>query len=82
MAKLLNDIEEFFDERIRSFNVYKLETMGESHMVVSGIPEPIDDHSAEMADFALDLMKVTANYQLEDLPTGKLNLRIGIHSGM
>jgi len=36
MAKLLNDIEEFFDERIRSFNVYKLETMGESHMVVSG----------------------------------------------
>ena len=35
-----------------------METIGDAYMVVSGVPEAIDDHAQRVADFALSAIEV------------------------
>ena len=37
--KILNEIYKAFDERISSFDVYKVESINEKYMVASGVPK-------------------------------------------
>ena len=37
---MLNDVYKVFDERIDSFDVYKVESINEKYMVASGVPQP------------------------------------------
>jgi len=71
-----------FDEGIKNFSVYKVETIGDSYVVTSGLPHRIGDrHAPEMAGMALHLLAVSERFSLPGHSSERLPLRIGINCG-
>ena len=71
-----------FDEGARNRGVFKVETIGDCYLCVTGLPEPNGDHAAAMADFALELEgRLAAACAREGVAEGLLRLRVGLHSG-
>ncbi|VDQ07020.1 unnamed protein product [Trichobilharzia regenti] len=59
VVELLNKMYTLFDDLTESCNVYKVETIGDSYMLVSGAPYKTRFHSAHIAEMALNILKVT-----------------------
>jgi class 3 adenylate cyclase len=79
---LLNIIYKTFDARIDSYDVYKVETINDSYMVASGLPERNGDrHPAEIANLCLDLILITPGILIPHDGNLRLKIRIGIHTG-
>ncbi|XP_039210960.1 uncharacterized protein LOC120313282 isoform X1 [Crotalus tigris] len=82
VVEMLNNLYICFDTRIDSYDVYKVETIGDAYMVVSGLPERNGTrHAHEIAKMALDLVAAVRQVAIPHLPTSKLELRAGIHTG-
>ncbi len=93
VVMLLNDLYTCFDSVIESFDVYKVETIGDAYMVVSGLPLPNGDgHAGQIALLALRLLESIYSFRMQrgsrpvaggggGKAAGPLLLRIGIHSG-
>ncbi len=59
-----------------------METIGDSYMVVSGLPvRNGDNHVVEIARMSLALREAVSSFTIRHKPEEQLKLRIGIHSG-
>uniref|UniRef100_A0A8C5X7D9 Guanylate cyclase domain-containing protein n=1 Tax=Malurus cyaneus samueli TaxID=2593467 RepID=A0A8C5X7D9_9PASS len=82
VVEMLNNLYVCFDTRIESYDVYKVETIGDAYMVVSGLPERNGTkHAHEIAKMSLDLVAAVRQVLIPHMPTGRLELRAGIHTG-
>ncbi|XP_061102891.1 atrial natriuretic peptide receptor 1 [Conger conger] len=82
VVNVLNDLYTFFDNIIDSHDVYKVETIGDAYMVVSGLPiRNGDDHAKEIARMSLAIVHAMKQFQSEHVPNQQLKVRIGLHSG-
>ena len=80
---MLNDLYTLFDNTIRNFDVYKVETIGDAYMVVSGLPlRNGDNHAGEIASMSLQLLREIQSFRIRHRPDHHIALRIGIHSGI
>lgn len=79
---MLNDLYTAFDSIVRHYDVYKVETIGDAYMVVSGLPIRNGDlHAGEVASMSLALLSAIKSFHIRHRPEETLKLRIGIHSG-
>ncbi|KAL7063269.1 hypothetical protein AAHC03_0611 [Spirometra sp. Aus1] len=82
IVNLLNMLYSAFDACIETFDVYKVETIGDAYMVASGLPIPNGKrHAGEIATMALELLSVSSSFVVQHMPNIPILLRIGIHSG-
>eukprot|EP00105_Crassostrea_gigas_P003195 XP_011415968.1 PREDICTED: uncharacterized protein LOC105319933 [Crassostrea gigas] len=82
VVDMLNNLYTCFDGRIDTYDVYKVETIGDAYMVVSGVPRPNGNrHAAEIASMALDLERTVKDVEIPHLPGMTFSLRIGCHTG-
>ena len=81
---LLETIYGAFDRIADRRGVFKVETIGDCYMAVTGLPNPKKDHALTMAKFARDcrdeMNALTKSLEIT-LGTSDLTMRFGMHSG-
>ncbi|XP_014204890.1 guanylate cyclase soluble subunit beta-1 isoform X2 [Copidosoma floridanum] len=81
IVNMLNELYIAFDvltDYTKNPNIYKVETVGDKYMAVSGLPEACDCHARCIARLALDMMDIAAQVEIDGEP---VKITIGIHSG-
>lgn len=80
IMSMLDALFSRFDILCEKHNVYKLETIGDAYLVLSGLPHACEDHADRLAAFAVDMM--AASREVNSPVTGMpLQIRVGLHTG-
>jgi class 3 adenylate cyclase len=84
--RLLETIYRAFDKIAKKRKVFKVETIGDCYMAVTGLPDPMKDHAVVMTKFAKECMHnmndLTRRLEMILGPgTAELRMRFGLNSG-
>ncbi|ETN87056.1 hypothetical protein NECAME_01213 [Necator americanus] len=82
VVNLLNDLYTLFDAIIDEHDVYKVETIGDGYLCVSGLPHRNgNEHAKEVAEMSFELLRAIRSFRIPHLPSEKINIRVGLHTG-
>ena len=79
MVTLLNEVFSHFDRLVERHGLEKIKTIGDSYMLVGGLPLPRADHAAAVAEMALDMIEDVA--RINEQSQRQISIRIGINTG-
>ena len=79
LVGVLNDVFCVFDDLVDQHGLEKVKTIGDAYMVVGGMPDRSEDHTARVASMALGLAE--AVNQIPAAARLGINFRIGMHCG-
>ncbi|CAJ1970219.1 unnamed protein product [Cylindrotheca closterium] len=77
---MMNQLYSVMDFLASHFDLYKVETVGDSYMCASGLINPDDYHAEKMANFALAVQECVQHVK-SPIDGSPIQLRIGIHTG-
>ncbi|XP_075676632.1 retinal guanylyl cyclase 2-like isoform X3 [Dermatophagoides pteronyssinus] len=78
---ILNNLFVIFDKIVNKYDVYKVETIGDAYLAVSGLPNRNTNHAEQIALLALEFIDWTTHFKIEHMPNIPLRIRVGIHTG-
>ncbi|PIC50355.1 hypothetical protein B9Z55_001286 [Caenorhabditis nigoni] len=82
VVQLLNDLYTIFDSIIEQHDVYKVETIGDGYLCVSGLPHRNgNEHIRHIARMSLAFLSSLAKFRISHMPNERINLRVGINCG-
>lgn len=79
LVSLLNQVFSTFDQLTDQHGLEKIKTIGDSYMVVGGLPVEKPDHCRAIAQMALDMQKTISDFRADN--GEQFQLRIGINTG-
>jgi class 3 adenylate cyclase len=79
LVSVLNDVFSAFDGLVERYGLEKVKTIGDAYLVVGGMADGSDDHTARVAAMALDLAAAVG--RIEAATRLGIRFRIGIHCG-
>jgi adenylate cyclase len=79
LVRFLDRLYTDLDALVDRHGLEKVKTSGDSYMVVSGVPQPRDDHMEALACLALDMAEAVAG--LKDPQGREVPIRIGLAAG-
>jgi class 3 adenylate cyclase len=79
LVGFLNDMFSKFDDLTESYGVEKIKTIGDSYMVVAGMPVTRKDHAITLFNLAKEMMKISSTFK--DHNGDPIKLRIGLNFG-
>jgi len=79
LVSLLNDLFSRFDRLAELHGLEKIKTIGDSYLLVGGLPERRPDHAEAVAEMALEMLDALADLNRERGTS--LCLRVGLNSG-
>ena len=79
LVSLLNNLFSRFDHIAERHGLEKIKTIGDSYLVVGGLPEIRADHAEAVAEMALEMLTALEDLNLEQ--GTNLAMRIGLNSG-
>jgi guanylate cyclase, other len=80
VVNLLNTMYTKFDKTLEGRDIYKVETIGDSYMIVSGVPDSNDNHAVEIIEMGFEMLNLIASMK-NPLDKSPLMIRLGAHSG-
>ncbi|TKR67462.1 hypothetical protein L596_023611 [Steinernema carpocapsae] len=82
VVDLLNRLYTNFDQIIDAHDVYKVETIGDGYLCVSGLPHRNGDrHVKEIADMSLGFIASLLTFRIPHIPSETVQIRVGMHTG-
>jgi len=82
VVKFLNKLYLTMDKRMDNHDVYKVETISDQYLVVSGVPKKNGDkHAAEICNMALELKAACGSVVRPDIAPRTITIQAGIHTG-
>ncbi|KAL3074479.1 hypothetical protein niasHS_015309 [Heterodera schachtii] len=82
VVNLMNELYTIFDAIIDEHDMYKVESIGDGYLCVSGLPNRNGNlHAKQYADMALKFLKALETFRISDHSFERIRLRIGLHSG-
>ncbi|EYC35605.1 hypothetical protein Y032_1015g3396 [Ancylostoma ceylanicum] len=82
VVDFLNEFYTVFDSKIEERDVYKVETIGDAYLCVSGLPHRNGtDHIKEICSMSVTILKDLRNFRIMHMPTERVMIRIGVHTG-
>ncbi|XP_060571513.1 soluble guanylate cyclase gcy-33-like [Ruditapes philippinarum] len=82
IVEIINNVFSLFDQIIDSYDVFKVETLGDAvYMVAGGVPDRNPNHAINVAGLALELQLKAKTLTEPWSNKYKLNTRIGMHTG-
>jgi len=79
MLMNLNRLWIEYDTIAKKWGVYKVETIGDAYLGITGCPQRVEDHASRAANFALDIIRMIKKFKTID--GEELQIRIGLNSG-
>ncbi|XP_063961025.1 soluble guanylate cyclase gcy-31-like isoform X1 [Lytechinus pictus] len=82
VVSMLNGMYTKFDNLSELYEVYKVETIGDAYMVVSGAPTTTKYHAVRIAEMSLGMRESMNDLRDPSSNSDIVKIRVGIHTGM